>query len=135
VSTAKAIEANALAHAQAHGPILSEEAKRHVKQWFDKVLSTAGRIHEQIDERLDRKLEVEELKSLALTLSSVDSTARRTFGLDQPGGPAASPWAAASLARQCPVIDVEPIPDKEHNRQDGVKQLLCPDDTLPKAEG
>lgn len=113
VSTAKAIEANALAHAQAHGPILSEEAKRHVKQWFDKVLSTAGRIHEQIDERLDRKLEVEELKSLALTLSSVDSTARRTFGLDQPGGPAASPWAAASLARQCPVIDVEPIPAKD----------------------
>ncbi len=100
-------------HVAAVQPLVSEAVKREMQQWFDGVLQSAKSIKQKLDEKLERRLEVEELKSLALTLSSVDSTARRTFGLDQPGGPTASPWAAASLARQCPVIDVEPIPAKD----------------------
>jgi transposase-like protein len=120
---------------QAEMPAIQAKVAAHIGQWLSKVEQNANDLQERVAEKILGKLEVEEIKTLALTLSSLNGTMRSVFGLDQPGGPAASPWAAASLARQCPVIDVEPVPAQEHNRQDGVKQLLSTDDTLPKAEG
>jgi len=110
--SAKQTEAIVNEAARAEVPAIQARIAKQVGNWLSKVEQNANDLQEKVSDRIHGRLEVEEIKTLALTLSSLHNTMRSVFGLDAPGGPAASPWAAASLARQCPVIDVEPVPDK-----------------------
>ena len=113
--TAKALEQNAMLQVAVAAPIVTEEAKQHLRKWFDGIVATATTLHRAIDSAAERKLEVEEIKSLAISLNTVDQVARRTFGLDQPGASNGSVWLSSTVARQCPVIDVEALPVAQSN--------------------
>ncbi len=98
--------------AQQHA-FVSAEVKRRINAWFDKTLSTADGLHDEIISKVRRIHDVEEIKSLAGSLELVDRVARRTFGLDSPGSQSsgisglalvAQPWSGSA------VIDVTPEP-------------------------
>lgn len=90
---------------------ISLAVKERLSHHFATVLSTVAILQRGVDEHANRRLEVEELKTLANTLDTVDRIARRTFGLDSPGGGSpGSLLATVAPAVLCPVIDAEPVP-------------------------
>ena len=98
--------------AQQHN-VISAEVRNRIKAWFDKTLKACNGLHEQLDRKTKRNLDVEEIKSLAGSLELIDRVARRTFGLDSPGSQGAGvaglalvsqPWSGSAI------IDVTPEP-------------------------
>ena len=98
--------------AQQHSAI-SAEVKARIRLWFDKTLTAADGLHAQVTSKIQGRLDVEEVKSLASSLEVIDRVARRTFGLDSPGSQGAGvaglalvsqPWSGSA------VIDVTPEP-------------------------
>jgi hypothetical protein len=78
---------------------------------FTRVLDEVEILQRGIGEHSSRRLEVEEIKSLAQSLDLVDRIARRTFGLDGPsGGSPGSLLATVAPAVLCPVVEVESAP-------------------------
>ena len=92
-------------------PAINAVVRQKLSKWFEKVLATADRLHSQVDMMSGGRLEVEEIKSLASTLETIDRVSRRTFGLDSPSGSPVSVFSVAAPVVSCPVIDVEPIPE------------------------
>lgn len=92
-------------------PAIQQAVREKLNAWFQKVLVTTDRLHKQVDEMSEGRLEVEEIKSLSSSLETVDRVARRTFGLDSPAGSAVSVFSVSAPVVSCPVIDVEPIPE------------------------
>ena len=92
-------------------PAIAAEARKKLNDWFGKVLRVTDTLHRQIEDASERRCEVEEIKSLASSLETVDRIARRTFGLDSPSGSPVSVFSVQSPAVLCPVIDVETIPE------------------------
>lgn len=93
-------------------PAINAAVREKLSKWFEKVLSTADRLHSQVDIMSGGRLEVEEIKSLASTLETIDRVSRRTFGLDSPSGAApVSVFSVASPAIACPIIDVDSLPE------------------------
>ena len=92
-------------------PAINAVVREKLSAWFEKVLATADRLHSQVDMMSGGRLEVEEIKSLASSLETIDRVSRRTFGLDSPGQSPVSVFSVASPAVLCPVIDVETIPE------------------------
>ena len=90
---------------------VSVAVKERLGRHFATVLSQVETLQRGIDEHSCRRLEVEELKTLSTTLDNLDRIARRTFGLDGPGGGSpGSLLATVAPAVLCPVIDAEPVP-------------------------
>jgi hypothetical protein len=106
----KAVEKRIEKEIQAHAPAISNAIRERLNGWFEKVLLTSGKLQVQIDNMVEGRLEVEEIKSLSSSLETVDRIARRTFGLDSPGQSTVSVFSVQSPAVLCPVIDVETIP-------------------------
>lgn len=78
---------------------------------FTRVLDEVEILQRGIGEHSSRRLEVEEIKSLSQSLDLVDRIARRTFGLDAPGGGSpGSLLATVAPAVLCPVIEAEVSP-------------------------
>ena len=92
-------------------PAIAAEARKKLNDWFGKVLRVTDTLHRQIEDASERRCEVEEIKSLASSLETVDRIARRTFGLDAPSGSPVSVFSVAAPTITCPVIDVETIPE------------------------
>lgn len=92
-------------------PALNAAIREKLAAWFEKVLKTTDRLQSQIDGYADGRLEVEEIKTLSSSLETVDRIARRTFGLDSPAGSPVSVFSVAAPTINCPVIDVETIPE------------------------
>lgn len=92
-------------------PAIQQAVREKLNVWFQKVLVTTDRLHKQVDEMSEGRLEVEEIKSLSSSLETVDRIARRTFGLDSPAGSTVSVFSVSAPVVSCPVIDVEPIPE------------------------
>lgn len=90
---------------------IQNAVKERLGRHFQQVLQQVETLQRGIDEHSSRRLEVEELKTLSTTLDNLDRIARRTFGLDGPGGSApGSLLATVAPAVLCPVVDVEPVP-------------------------
>jgi hypothetical protein len=97
--------------AQQHSAI-SAAVKERIRIWFDKTLVAADGLHAQVTSKINGRLDVEEVKSLASSLEVIDRVARRTFGLDSPAGTSAvsglsvitQPWSGSAI------IDVTPEP-------------------------
>jgi hypothetical protein len=110
----EAIEGNCVATIEPEKPLrsaISLAVKERLSHHFSTVLSTVSILQRGVDEHANRRLEVEELKTLANTLDTVDKVARRTFGLDSPGsGSPGSLLATVAPAVLCPVLDAEPVP-------------------------
>lgn len=95
---------------QASQPVQSA-VKERLGRHFVGVLDQVETLQQAIREHSSRRLEVEEIKSLSNSLDTVDRIARRTFGLDGPGGGSpGSLLATVAPAVLCPVIDAEPVP-------------------------
>jgi predicted transcriptional regulator len=92
-------------------PAIAAEARKKLNDWFGKVLRVTDTLHRQIEDASERRCEVEEIKSLASSLETVDRIARRTFGLDSPAGSPVSVFSVSAPTISCPVIDVEAIPE------------------------
>lgn len=92
-------------------PAIQQAVREKLNAWFQKVLVTTDRLHKQVDEMSEGRLEVEEIKSLSSSLETVDRIARRTFGLDSPSGSSVSVFSVSAPVVSCPVIDVEPLPE------------------------
>jgi hypothetical protein len=106
-ATEKAIEQSVAQQIPAINAVVREKLSR----WFEKVLATSDKLHAQVDALSDGRLEVEEIKSLASSLETIDRVSRRTFGLDSPSGSPVSVFSVAAPTISCPVIDVETIPE------------------------
>lgn len=91
-------------------PVINSAVREQLNGWFQKILRTSDRLHEQIESAANVRLEVEEIKSLSSSLEVVDRIARRTFGLDSPNSHAVSVFSVSSPTISCPVIDVEALP-------------------------
>lgn len=92
-------------------PVIKQVVREKLNAWFQRILTTTDKLQTHVDLLADGRLEVEELKSLASTVEVVDRVARRTFGLDSPAGSSVSVFSVAAPTVQCPIIDVEPIPE------------------------
>jgi len=85
--------------------------KERLGRHFQQVLNQVETLQRGIDEHSSRRLEVEELKTLSTTLDNLDRIARRTFGLDGPGGGSpGSLLATVAPAVLCPIIEAEVAP-------------------------
>ena len=111
VVAAKAVEKAIESTVSQQVPAINAVVREKLAAWFEKVLATADRLHSQVDMMSGGRLEVEEIKSLASTLETIDRVSRRTFGLDSPSGSTVSVFSVAAPTVQCPIIDVEPIPE------------------------
>lgn len=90
--------------------ILPQVIHEKVQQHLSRTLQTVAKLQDRIDEHLTNVTEVEETKSLSSTLDMLDKIARRTYGLDQPGGAAASlGLLSRTAAPVCPIIEAEVI--------------------------
>ena len=90
---------------------IQHAVKERLGRHFQTILSQVETLQRAIDEHSSRRLEVEEIKSLSQSLDLVDRIARRTFGLDSPGGGSpGSLLATVAPAVLCPVIEAEPVP-------------------------
>ena len=107
----KAVERAIEATVSQQVPAIQQAVREKLNGWFQKVLATADRLHKQVDEMSEGRLEVEEIKTLSSSLEVVDRIARRTFGLDSPAGSSVSVFSVATPTVQCPIIDVEPMPE------------------------
>lgn len=96
-------------------PSINNVVRERLNGWFQRVLVTTDKLQSHIDAMADGRLEAEEVKTLSSSLETVDRVARRTFGLDSPGGHVASVFSVASPNVLCPVIDVETVPDAVTN--------------------
>ena len=93
-------------------PVIKQVVREKLNAWFQRILTTTDKLQTHVDLLADGRLEVEELKSLASTVEVVDRVARRTFGLDSPSGSSVSVFSVSAPTVQCPIIDVEPIPEQ-----------------------
>lgn len=108
---AKAVEKAIESTVAQQVPAINAVVREKLAAWFEKVLATADRLHSQVDMMSGGRLEVEEIKSLASTLETIDRVSRRTFGLDSPAGSSVSVFSVSAPVVSCPVIDVEPLPE------------------------
>jgi hypothetical protein len=92
-------------------PAINNAIREKLNAWFQRVLTTSDKLQSHIDAMADGRLEVEEIKSLSSSLETVDRIARRTFGLDSPGQSPVSVFSVAAPTINCPVIDVETLPE------------------------
>ena len=90
---------------------IASAIKARLGDHFTTVLHTVNILQRGISDHAMRRLEVEEIKTLSNALDTVDKVARRTFGLDSPGGGSpGSLLATVAPAVLCPVVDVDPVP-------------------------
>lgn len=96
---------------QSQASPVQSAVKERLGRHFIGVLDQVETLQQAIREHSSRRLEVEEIKSLSNSLDTVDRIARRTFGLDSPGGGSpGSLLATVAPAVLCPVVDVDPVP-------------------------
>ena len=110
-AVAEAVKEAVQAQVQAQVPALQAKVRERIETWFNVVTSNANRLQEHITDKTCGPLEVEEIKSLSSSLSSLHGTMRQVFGLDGADGCKVAAMITASPAIACPIIDIDSLPE------------------------
>lgn len=92
-------------------PAIQGKVREQIGKWFDKATRAANLLVDHVEDKANGPLEVEEIKSLSSSLSSLHGTMRQVFGLDGEGGARASMMISASSVTRvdCPIVEADVV--------------------------